>query len=261
MRTCIPFIAGLTFLIMGARQGRADPISSVGPFTGTYTESWEEFNNYNQGPFYLSNPTTIMGGEASIADAHMIVYDPNAASFGLGTSGSAQVSDGKQGMLLYESLTLLGNGTATITFTNPVSEFGAYWAESTGGVLSDPNTVSLSFFDVFNNLIGTESFQYSHKGTSDGGLDWHGWSSTTPIGSLSYTGDFVATDGLQANPVVPEPASVTLASLGTFLVGATVWRRRNQNAKGQIQRTLNVDVIEPSPRTLTAAGPHTGRER
>ena len=117
-------------------------------------------------------------------------------------------------------------GTTAITFTNPVPNFGAFWGAATGGVLSlpSPATVTISFFDVLSQPIGTEQFTYVRPG--DGALEWHGWASTVGIATLTYTGDFVVNDGLQANAVVPEPGTLTLTGIGLLGLLGYGWRQR-----------------------------------
>lgn len=216
-------LAGVTALNLGVLSGVQAQLSPVGPFTGSLTETWEGFNNYVETLSYLDDPTDIMGGAASISNSRMIVYEPGtAAVFGLGFSGFAQVSDGVKGMGLNAA-----QQTATIVFDSPVDSFGAYWGAST---LGEPATVRLSFFDVFDNLIGNASFQYDHEQTADGALDWHGWSSTTPIKKLSYTGNYVVIDGLQAGGAVVVPEPGTLAMLvGMGIGGALVLARRRRS--------------------------------
>ena len=85
--------------------------------------------------------------------------------------------------------------------------------------------VALTFFDVSGDPIGNVSFLYSKTTTESGELDWHGWTSTTPIKSLTYSGDFVVNDGLQANrAVVPAPAALVL--LGSALAGFAIMHPR-----------------------------------
>ena len=93
-------------LVLGGGLGEIDP------FAGDFSETWEAFPNYVDNPnFFLDDPTLIMGGMASIANDVMLVYEPGVAVFGLGSSGSAQVSDGTKGMGVNNP-----NQTVVITF-------------------------------------------------------------------------------------------------------------------------------------------------
>ena len=208
-----------TLVVAGAAHGGF--VTEIDPFVGDLTETWEGFQNYQQDPdFFLDDPTSIMGGGAWISNPFMVVYEPSAgASFGLGSSGPAQVSDGTKGMGVDA-----GDQTVVITFDLPIFSFGAYWGAATRAGFPDPNTVDVAFYDLDGGLIDTAAFQYSHSETGDGGLDWHGWSSTTAIGSIEITGDFVVIDGLQAD-LVPAPGTMALLGL-TGLFGGR--RRRRQ---------------------------------
>ncbi len=165
------------------------------------------------GGYTLPDPTTIMGGVASISNPYMSVYLTNSdTSFGLGSSGNAGVADGDKGMGL--------NGfgqTATIIFASPVADCGAYWGVGTPPPAPSypgdpaPNTISFTFSDG-----SVDSFSYfaaDHSGT----LDWHGWHFSAGITSMSFSGDFAAVDGLQAN-IVPEPATALLGAMGIALL-------------------------------------------
>ena len=190
-------IAGCAATLFFCGNARA-ALTSIGPFTGSLSETWESFNNYNYPSFitYLPSVTTIMGGAATISNPFMAVYEPGAgATFGLSANGSAGVSDGTKGMGIDRA-----GQTATISFLNPIFDFGAYWGNAS-------STVSLGFSDG-----SSASFSYSRPG--DGVLEWHGWNSTSGISSISYVGDYVVIDGLQAQAVVPEPATATVALLG-----------------------------------------------
>jgi hypothetical protein len=203
--------SAVSVLLLGANTRAA--VTPIGPFTGNLNETWESFNDYLTGPRYLANPASIMGGGAFISNPLMSVYLTNSdTSFGLGSSGNAQVADGVKGMGLDGFAQ-----TATITFLNPVVDFGAYWGANTPPT---PATVSLVFSDG-----SFESFTYSAP--HDGTLNWHGWHFTTGITSISLSGDFVAVDGLQAN-VIPEPAATLLGAMGVGLLVLSRLRRTNQ---------------------------------
>lgn len=172
----------------------AGPLTSIPPFVGDFTESWESFRHYLDPTFHNEpSPITIFGAEALAIDAanEMYIYQPGLASWGLSSSGFAQVSDGIKGMGQNTQA-----GIVRIEFVEPVSSFGAFWAATTD--FSDPTTVSLAFRDVSGNLIGAPNFTYTRSAQGDGLLEWHGWRSGVPVKSVTYSGDFVAIDGLQA---------------------------------------------------------------
>ena len=229
MRSALVLVMGLALdLAAGAAHAA---IISIGPFAGSLTETWESFPNYTV-PVrvtFLPNPTAIMGGAAMISHPFMVVYEPAVplAFFDFFTSGLAQVADGSKGM---GSAAISGspqsNATTIITFLSPIDAFGAFWGSLTGGGRGDPVTVVVDFFDVFGNPIGTDSFSYSHSSVGDGRLDWHGWQSSIPVGSLTYTGLDVAVDGLQAD-AVPEPG--TLLLLGSGLASILALRQSHRS--------------------------------
>ncbi len=227
IRPVLMLVMGLGLdLVAGAAHAA---IISIGPFAGSLTETWESFPNYTVPvrPTFLPNPTAIMGGAAMISHPFMAVYEPAVplAFFDFFTSGLAQVADGSKGM---GSVHVFGfpTATTTITFLSPIGAFGAFWGALTGGGRGDPVTVVLDFFDVFGNPIGTDSFSYSHSSLGDGRLDWHGWQSSIPVGSLTYTGLDVAVDGLQAD-AVPEPG--TLLLLGSGLASILALRQSHRS--------------------------------
>jgi len=179
--------------------------TDIPQFTGEISESWQGFPNYFQNPdFYEPSPATIFGGEATIANPLMVIYEPGYADFGIGSSGlCAQTADGTRAMGLNAA-----DQTAVIEFVTPVTEFGAWWGATTGGNFPDPNTITVSFYDTAGALIESLSFDYSHSAQFDGGLDWHGWSLSTPAATITYKSDFVAIDALQANHAAACPGNL-----------------------------------------------------
>jgi hypothetical protein len=209
-------------------------ITPIGPFAGSLSETWESFPNYVDNGFNgLPRPTDIMGGAAAItstASGEMVVYEPGVAGFGLAGSGTAQVSDGTKGLGVSDEST----GTTTITFDNPVADFGAFWGAAAGAGFPDPAIVTLRFFDAGSALIGVETFTYSHSATGDGVLEFHGYRSTVGIASLSFVGTYVVMDGLRANPFapaatgIPEPGTLALLLAGGMTMGTGAALRRHR---------------------------------
>lgn len=211
----------------------AGQITPIAPFTGIYQETWETFPRSDPAipsdPIkLLSDGTPILSGEAAIFGSDGYIYRLWTDCVGLGR-GFALVSDGSQGMYSWA-------GPVTITFSTPVTEFGAYWGLAFGGDLPDPNTLQLSFFDVSDDLVGTTSFTYSktdylntYPWIQYDPLDWHGYSFDVPVKTVQYyapsTG--IAIDGLQADPApVPEPSSVFGTLVGLVAASTTLKRAR-----------------------------------
>jgi hypothetical protein len=103
----------------------------------------------------------------------------------------------------------------TISFSQPVSAFGAYWGSGYHclhyGYQDAPSI--LTFQDLNGNVIGTDSFFYQGNGT----LMWHGYRFGTPVKTITRTAgdgqEGVAIDGLQANLV--EASGSLLGNIST----------------------------------------------
>ena len=213
----------LVFLSIGTNPSRAS-ISAVGPFTGTMSESFESFGESN-----LPGSIPVMSGNASVS-VPVNNYIGTSTSFGLGSSGNAHPSDGTNGLYFTYTFPAINNSaTITLAWNSPVSQFGGYFSAATdasGGLLhlTDPAPFTVRFFDGIGSLIDVKTFTYSHSATHDGGLDWHGWVSTSPISSISITANYAFVDGLQATSV-PEPTAAAMVGLGIAAISILRQRR------------------------------------
>ena len=179
--------------LTASTMSQAAGVTIVPPFVGTYSETWEEF-----GVSTLSNGTSILGGIATISGQGFMRTEKK---FTL-CSVIAKPSDGS--ILMDQDRP---KDEVTISFSQPVSSFGAYWGSGYGcRPFADAPSI-LTFQDVNGNVIGSDSFFYEGDGT----LMWRGYTFGTPVKTIIRTaGDDAegfAMDGLQA----------TVASNSSFL--------------------------------------------
>lgn len=201
-------VVGLTAVAVTANA----TITPIGQFSGAWSETFESFNNYQQGPFYQPEPMVVMGGNASFDSVtdQLAVFEPSfGATFGIGGSGVAQPSDGVKGLGLDTILS-----SWTLTFGSDTNDFGAFWGAFTN--TSGPTTVFVDFFDSSNVLVGSTTFDYDHQNTGDGILDWNGWNSDVAFRSVRVAADYLVVDGMQATNAVPEPATMSVLALGAL---------------------------------------------
>lgn len=174
-------------------------ITPVPPFVGTHSETWESFGFHG-----TPNGTPILGGIATDSGGS------TALTFRMCTVW-AEPSDGKYLLLLDRPAP-----PWTISFTQPVSAFGAYWGTGTGcqGGFTDSDII-LTFRDVQGDIVGTEAFAY----TGGGPLMWSGYRFSRPVASVTRTAgdgkEGFAVDGLQAIVASSSPNSTKLANLST----------------------------------------------
>ncbi len=171
-------------------------VTLLPPFVGTNSETWERF-----GVAGIPNGTSILGGIATISGDDM----RTATSFVM-CSVIGVTSDGT---ILMDSDR--PTGPLVISFSRPVSAFGAYWGSGLHCPFGDAASI-LTFQDAAGNIIGTDRFTYMGDGT----LMWRGYQFCTPVKTITRTPsdgkEGVAMDGLQANvvppPVAPPPRAV-----------------------------------------------------
>ena len=184
-----PLGALALLLFLKAPPAYAQQVTPVPPFMGTHSETWERF-----GVRRIPSGSSILGGIATISGDHM----ETATSFQM-CSVFGRPSDGS--ILMDQDRP---DDLVTISFSQPVSAFGAYWGSGLDcpDCCGYPDAASiLTFRDAAGNIIGTDSFYYEGDGT----LMWRGYRFGTPVKTITRTaGDSkegVAVDGLQANLV------------------------------------------------------------
>ena len=187
----------------GSTMSQDPQVTSVPPFVGTNSETWEGF-----GVGDIPTGTSILGGIATIAGDFMVT----AKTFQL-CSVFAKPSDGR---ILMDADR--GTGPTTISFSQPVSAFGAYWG--TGYRCArfgfDDAEIILTFYDASNNVIGSDRFAYQGNGT----LAWHGYNFSRPVMTVTRVAsdgtEGFAVDGLQATVAPPGGGnSALLANIST----------------------------------------------
>jgi hypothetical protein len=192
------FSLALLSFVIALREAPAE-ITPVPPFVGTHSETWESFGHRS-----VPNGTFIFGGIATISGNHMVTD----STFMMCTA-DAIPSDG--GYLLYSDRP---TGPWTISFSQPVSAFGAYWGDGVGCPFPDAPII-LTFRDVQGNVVGMDSFMY----TGDGPLTWRGYRFSTPVTAVTRTAgdgkEGFAVDGLQAIVASSSPNSTQLANIST----------------------------------------------
>jgi uncharacterized protein YbdZ (MbtH family) len=161
-------------------------VTPVPPFIGTHSETWERF-----GVRQIPNGTHILAGIATISGDHMVTntFFEMCCVPGRPSDGTIFMNSDRP------------SGPLTISFSKPVSAFGAYWGS---GFCDEPrlcygNPPSiLTFRDVAGNVIGTDSFVYRGDGT----LMWRGYRFATPVKTITRRAadglEGIAVDGLQA---------------------------------------------------------------
>jgi hypothetical protein len=117
------------------------------------------------------------------------------------------------------------NHLVIISFSEPVSAFGAYWGSGYRCAqccqFDDADTV-LTFQDANGNVIGRDTFLYE----GDGALMWRGYEFGTPVKIITRTADDgtegFAMDGLQATVASDSPLLSNISTRGFVEAGDNV---------------------------------------
>jgi hypothetical protein len=197
---CLSGVLALLFFVK-APPAYAQQVTLVPPFVGTNSETWEEFQIHP-----IPSGTSIFGGIATISGPNLEIDGPRMFTL-CGHGLYAEPSDGTKFLgAAYPS------GPVTISFSQPVSAFGAYW----GGVplQCEGSSIVLTFRDANGNVVGSDSFSYEGNGT----LEWHGYTFATPVKTITRDTDFrigTVTDGLQATVASSGGNSALLSNIST----------------------------------------------
>lgn len=166
-------------------------VTEIPPFTGSRTESFEEFPIKKFG----SEQVPIFGGTAVLAGTNLetdTFHMFRLCSYFAGPSDGTQMM-GADMVAAY----------MTVTFSQPVSAFGAYWStipEIPEGCRG--SGVRFRFLDAAGNEVG-QSFRPS----GHGGPQWYGYAFTTPVKSIVAAGYYLVVDAMQANPFIANSLS------------------------------------------------------
>jgi hypothetical protein len=236
MSRVLAIVAGLAFCVSG-RQVRAESeLSPIAPFTGDFSEGFESFSGEIPGLHdNVSGPVSILEGRAWLSGIHpnrsanpFYVWD-SCCGFSLDdlttVEGHVQAVPFDRARGLHLQTVLNMNPIAKIEFPTPVSEFGGYWVHAVTRTMAGPITISM--FDAEGAAIDTVELHYDYENLQ-GVHEWFGWSSTTPVGSLTFTGPWAGIDGIQIN-LIPEPTTKISLFIGCFaLVASRQCRRRRK---------------------------------
>lgn len=190
--------------VLGILVSSAFAQTSIAPFTGDHSETFDEFPPQDVSIF-LPNPTSAFDGTATLATilgpggcCGLAVYDAGAHQF-----GNYVPTDGLQ-----YAVTQDFGDTLLFTFSSLIANFGAYWGA---------DTLHVEFQNANGTTVG--SGNYTPAPSPDGTLQWLGWNLATPFKSVtvtSPTGNLIVLDSAQEG--VPEPGSLALLVLGGTLI-------------------------------------------
>jgi hypothetical protein len=194
-------------LTIGVTSSALATITSVGPFTGTLHENFDEF------------PTDT-------AVRFLDLFNNQARITVEGTSNSIKLefSSSLGGDLVTPMSRLMCGqlGIADWTFTTPVTRFGGYWENN-----SHADDATAEFFDANGVLFDTRVVPVS---TSLQQWQWNGWDfGDTPVSKIRVTGNglingFIWYENMELVQVTPEPGVCAIVVAPLMLLARRVRR-------------------------------------
>ncbi|MFZ1217872.1 MAG: hypothetical protein WAO00_01195 [Chthoniobacterales bacterium] len=159
-------------------------VTLVPPFTGTQSETFEEFGRRFFGD---DEQIPIFGDTAVLSGTRLETATYNqflmCVAYANPVDGQFFLGGDQFGTIM------------TVSFSQPVSAVGAYWANMPDfSGCSGGRDTSFVFLDAAGNLIGEDTYPAGPTST----WRWHGWAFTKPVKTLIATGDFLLTDKMQA---------------------------------------------------------------
>jgi hypothetical protein len=174
-------------------------LTAVGPFTGTYSETFDGFPPQSSQVF-VPDPSLAFGGHATMTGSSypaLAIYN----SF----SPYLPVDGNQLAVSQYNSL------TTSFAFDSHLNAFGGYFGTGIfGGSVGDKTDFKVTFRDASGSVVGTDT----QLPASNAALNWLGWHSDTPFTTveISAPAGFYVMDSLQAQ-AVPEPSTVFAGAL------------------------------------------------
>jgi hypothetical protein len=193
-------------LFLKAPQANAQQVTPVPPFVGTNSETWEEFPIEKLGSSVIS----ILEGTATISGTKLETDGPRMFFL---CYGYVMPSDGVR---FLGSNSLYASIPITISFSQPVSAFGAYWGAAPPSC-NPVGPTEFNFYDTSGNLVGTSSFPYAPPRSRSLAMDWHGYAFATPVKTITIQGAWVATDGMQVTVASSAARSISNISTRAFV--------------------------------------------
>jgi len=195
--------ATTAFLALTLQSRAHAAVTGISPFSGQYTDTFDQYSSVN-----ALQSLAVCDGLGTLTN--LTVGGAIKLEFGSTFQGYhvAPLSGMMCGQL----------GVAQWTFTQPVSDFGA-WFENNSG----QDNATVRFFDAQNVMVGQviAGIPFAE------GWTWNGWHSDVPFTRMVVSGNgvgngFLWYENVQVNAAIPAPGCLTVLALAA----ATSRRRR-----------------------------------